>query len=139
LSLQCTTTVECKLVSNAVRYLGEPYVQNGTSPSVGFDDKGFVRYVFRTVGIRLPRDRQRMLDAAPRVPQSRLQPGDLVFFKNTVTAGLSHVGIYLGRGRFIHAEWYRYGVTITRFVNDPRDGNYWDGHFLAGSNPLHRR
>lgn len=61
------------------------------------------------------------------------QPGDLLVFRNTVRAGLSHVGIYVGNGTVVHSEWYGYGVTVTSLSNDPRDGWYWTDHFLAAN------
>jgi cell wall-associated NlpC family hydrolase len=46
---------------------------------------------------------------------------------------MSHVAIYVGNGTFVHAEWYGYGVTVTAFTNDQRDGRYWDDHYLAAN------
>ena len=64
----------------------------------GFDCSGFTRFVYARVGIRLPHSSYAQWDSGRHIPRSRLRPGDLVFF-----AGLSHVGLYLGPGRFIHA------------------------------------
>jgi uncharacterized protein YgiM (DUF1202 family) len=66
---------------------------------------------------------------------SDLQPGDVLFFQNTVWAGLSHTAIYVGGGRFIHAEWYNRGVVTSSFTNDPVDGNYWTEHYLGANRP----
>jgi peptidoglycan DL-endopeptidase CwlO len=87
------------VVGIAMRYLGVPYVFGGASPS-GFDCSGLVMYVFGQVGISLPHYTVAQWNYADAVSVSRsqLQPGDLVFF-----AGLGHVGIYVGGGRFIHA------------------------------------
>jgi uncharacterized protein YgiM (DUF1202 family) len=72
---------------------------------------------------------------APAVSFSDLQPGDVLFFQNTVWTGLSHTAIYIGGGRFIHAEWYNRGVVISSFTNDPVDYNYWQGHYLGANRP----
>jgi cell wall-associated NlpC family hydrolase len=87
------------VVGIAMRYLGTPYVYGGASPG-GFDCSGLVMYVFAQVGISLPHYTvaQWNYSDAVSVSRSELQPGDLVFF-----AGLGHVGIYVGGGRFIHA------------------------------------
>jgi peptidoglycan DL-endopeptidase CwlO len=87
------------VVGIAMQYLGTPYVWGGASPS-GFDCSGFVMYVYAQVGISLPHYTvaQWNYGDAVSVPRSELEPGDLVFF-----AGLGHVGIYVGGGRFIHA------------------------------------
>jgi cell wall-associated NlpC family hydrolase len=87
------------VVGIAMRYLGTPYVWGGASPS-GFDCSGFVMYVYAQVGISLPHYTvaQWNYGDAVSVPRGELEPGDLVFF-----AGLGHVGIYVGGGRFIHA------------------------------------
>jgi uncharacterized protein YgiM (DUF1202 family) len=118
-----------------LRYLGYPYTATGNSPSSGFSCIGFASWVYRQNGIPLPGDLQDALNFAPRVPFSQLQPGDLLYFANTVWKGLSHVAIYIGGGRFVHAEWYGYGVRISSFNNDPRDGNYWIAHYLGANRP----
>ena len=82
----------------ALRYLGTPYSYGGASPA-GFDCSGLVAYAFGQVGTSLPHSSYALWDALPKVPRPRLQPGDLVFFN-----GLGHVGIYIGRGRYVHAR-----------------------------------
>jgi cell wall-associated NlpC family hydrolase len=124
------------IVQTAEKYLGYPYVANGRSPDTGFSDVGFVSYVFRSEGIKFPRSLRRALRYAPHVAMTDLQPGDVVFFKNTIRRGLSHIAIYVGGGTFIHAEWYNRGVTITSFSNDATDGNYWIDHYLGANRPV---
>ena len=91
-----------KIVATAKQYLGVPYKWGGTTPS-GFDCSGFVYYVLRSNGINVSRTQTAMYSEGKPVSKSNLQPGDLVFFQNTYKAGLSHVGIYVGNGQFIHA------------------------------------
>jgi len=69
------------------------------------------------------------------VPFSNLLPGDILFFSNTIWNGISHAGIYIGGGKFIHSEWYGKGVRVTSFYNDPADGNYWIQHYTTANRP----
>jgi cell wall-associated NlpC family hydrolase len=134
-ALRANVLNETQLVKTALSYVGTPYTQTGTSPQTGFSSIGFVSYVYATEGVQLPYSYQLILKSAPRVKKANLQPGDLVFFKNTVWPGLSHVGIYIGNGQFVHAEYYGVGVRVSSFVNDSRDGNYWATHFKAANRP----
>jgi cell wall-associated NlpC family hydrolase len=85
----------------AIAMLGTPYHYGGSSPR-GFDCSGLVYYVFRETGIRVPRTTRAQLRHAKPVSLSRLLPGDLLFF-NQDSSRVSHVGIYVGDGWFIHA------------------------------------
>lgn len=128
------------IVQTALKYLGLPYAPRGTTPRTGFNDLAFVRYAYARSGITLHigiarRAYKRLLTKGPRIAMADLQPGDVVFFKNTLWAGLSHVGIYVGDGKFVHAEWYHYGVTVTSFHNDATDGNYWAAHYQTANRP----
>ena len=91
-----------KIVAKAKQYLGVPYKWGGTDPS-GFDCSGFVYYVLRSQGINVSRTQTAMYAQGTPVSKANLKPGDVVFFQNTYKAGLSHVGIYVGNGQFIHA------------------------------------
>ena len=91
-----------KIVETAKKYLGVPYVWGGASPS-GFDCSGFVYYVTRSLGFNTSRTLASMYKQGSPVEKSDLQPGDIVFFKNTYKSGISHVGIYVGDGKFIHS------------------------------------
>ncbi|HLJ69515.1 MAG TPA: SH3 domain-containing protein [Chloroflexota bacterium] len=123
------------IVQYALKFVGYPYAATGNSPSTGFSCIGFVSYVYQSLGINLPDGLDQAMAFAPAVAFSDLQPGDVLYFQNTVWAGLSHAAIYIGGGRFIHAEWYNRGVVITSFNNDSVDGNYWPSHYLSANRP----
>ena len=91
-----------RVTHTALRYIGVPYVWGGTSFG-GVDCSGFVYAVFEHNGIYLPRTADSQFEIGRPVSTRDLQPGDLVFFQ-TYAAGASHVGIYLGGGRFVHAS-----------------------------------
>ncbi len=94
-----------ELVISAMNFLGVPYRRGGNSPEQGFDCSGFTRHLFeQTFGLVLPRraDEQARESTLAPVEKSELQPGDLVFF-NTMKRAFSHVGIYVGEGKFIHS------------------------------------
>ena len=87
----------------ALAYLGTPYRTGGLSPRTGFDCSGLVAYAYRQgAGLALPRNTADLSQLGEPVPRSALRPGDLVFY-NTQRREYSHVGIYLGEDRFIHA------------------------------------
>lgn len=112
-----------RIVSNSMQYIGVPYVFGGTTPG-GFDCSGYVRYVFANAGIYLPRTADAQYEVGTPVSSSNLQAGDLVYF-STYEPGPSHVGIYLGDGRFIHASSSR-GVTV-----DSLWGYYWSDCYIG--------
>ena len=92
-----------ELVVNAMGFLGVPYKRGGTSVETGFDCSGFVRAIYeQTAGLILPRAAAQQAAATEKINRNDLQPGDLVFF-NTMRRAFSHVGIYIGNGKFIHS------------------------------------
>lgn len=92
-----------ELVLNAMTFLGVPYRRGGNSIETGFDCSGFVRATYeKTIGLVLPRRAEQQAAATEKIDKKDLQPGDLVFF-NTMRRAFSHVGIYVGNGKFIHA------------------------------------
>ncbi|KQB59750.1 MULTISPECIES: C40 family peptidase [Acidovorax] len=98
------------LVVNAMGFLGVPYKRGGSSAETGFDCSGFVRAMYeQTVGLLLPRRADQQAAATQVIDKKELQPGDLVFF-NTMRRNFSHVGIYVGDNKFIHAP--RSGAQI---------------------------
>ena len=105
-----TSSTRQQIIDNAKKLLGTPYVWGGTTPK-GFDCSGFVQYVFNQSGISLPRTTTEQYKIGTYVAKSNLQPGDLVFLQNTYRAGISHVGIYIGDGKMIHASSSKGVVT----------------------------
>ena len=90
------------LVVNAMGFLGVPYKRGGTGIS-GFDCSGFVRAIYEnTLGLALPHNARAQAEATQKIDRDELLPGDLVFF-NTLRKTFSHVGIYVGEGKFIHS------------------------------------
>jgi cell wall-associated NlpC family hydrolase len=113
-----------QLVMNAMGFLGVPYKYGGNSAETGFDCSGFVRAVFEeSLGKVLPRRADEQAAATQPIERSELKPGDLVFF-NTMRRAFSHVGIYVGDGKFIHSP--RSGSTVR--VEDMRKA-YWETRF----------
>lgn len=112
------------LVSTARTYMGTPYSYGGTTTS-GFDCSGYTQFVFKKQGITIPRDTTKQYAMGTSVKKSDLETGDLVFF-NTFGNRVSHVGIYIGSNRFIHASTSK-GVMISK-VNDPA---YWGKRYLG--------
>ena len=91
------------LVVNAMGFLGVPYRRGGNNAETGFDCSGFVRAIYeQSVGLLLPRRAEQQAAATQSIDKNDLQPGDLVFF-NTLRRTFSHVGIYVGDGKFIHS------------------------------------
>lgn len=99
------------IVANANKLLGTPYLWGGSSPT-GFDCSGFTQYVLKQSGIHLPRTTELQVQQGTYIDKNQLQKGDLVFLKDTYRSGVSHVGIYIGEGKMIHASSSK-GVTIS--------------------------
>ena len=113
------------LIATATQYIGTPYAYGGTTPKA-FDCSGYLQYVFARHGISIPRlaDDQYRLGVKTK-SSKQLVPGDLVFF-NTSGAGVTHCGIYLGDGKFIHASSSK-GVRIDELSN-----SYWKPRYYGG-------
>jgi len=113
-----------ELVLNAMAFLGVPYRLGGSSFETGFDCSGFVRAIYeQTAGLILPRRAEQQAAATQKIEKIDLQPGDLVFF-NTMRRTFSHVGIYVGNGKFIHSP--KPGAEVR--VEDMGIA-YWAGRF----------
>ena len=92
-----------KLVETAERFIGVPYRWGGSSPDAGFDCSGLTMTVYHLNGLNLPRSSKEQVRTGVRIKRSQLSRGDLVFFATSGGGTVSHVGIYVGRNRFIHA------------------------------------
>ena len=117
-----------ELVLQAMNFLGVPYRRGGNSSNEGFDCSGFTRHIFEnSIGLVLPRRADDQAHAAGVTPIKReeLKPGDLVFF-NTLKRTFSHVGIYIGDGKFIHSP--RTGGAVR--IEDMRIA-YWQHRFTG--------
>jgi len=106
------------------QFLGVPYRWGGASPRSGFDCSGFVAYVYRHFGVKLPHTTFTQFARGRHVSRGRLRPGDLVFFD-----GLTHVGLYIGHGRMIHAPHTGSHVRIESL----RYGGSYDGARRVGA------
>lgn len=112
------------ILFRAISLVGTRYRYGGNTPEGGFDCSGLINYVFRDMaGVQLPRSAADLdrLDA-PKVSRANLVPGDLVFFRDG--GSVSHAGIYVGEGRFVHAP--SSGGTVRL---DALDGDYWREHY----------
>jgi cell wall-associated NlpC family hydrolase len=114
-----------RLVNTARRYIGLPYRWGGDSPDEGFDCSGLAMTVYRVNGLNLPRNSRQQYRAGSPIARHSLRPGDLVFF-NTSGRGVSHVGIYTGGGKFIHAP--KSGRTIQ---NESLSNGYFASRFMG--------
>lgn len=114
----------------AQAYVGSPYRWGGTSPA-GFDCTGFVMWVYNQFGVGLPHNEAGQLASGAAVGADDLQPGDVLVFANTYRRGLSHVGIYVGDGQFVHAADERHGVVVSQLW----DG-YWGPRFVGASRAI---
>lgn len=118
--------VKQDMMSNTLRYIGVPYRWGGTSPTSGFDCSGFVYFMFQSHGINMNRTTSSQLfTMGVPVDRSLIQPGDLVFFSLSVFGQVSHVGFYLGDGKFISALSSK-GIYIQSF-----NTTYWGSRYLG--------
>lgn len=113
-----------QIIAYAKQYLGKPYVWGGNGPNC-FDCSGFTKYVYSHFGYNLNRTASAQLKNGVSVSRSELQAGDLVFFYNgKVSTPVSHVGIYIGNGDFIHASSNSYTVEISSLYAKNYDAKY---------------
>lgn len=120
------------ILMRALGLVGTPYLFGGNTPETGFDCSGLVAYVYKDVlALALPRtSRELAAIQGPRISPEKLATGDLVFFGSS--GNVTHVGIYVGEGRFVHAP--STGGTVRL---DFLDGAYWRGHYSGSKRVLH--
>ena len=120
------------VLMRAISLVGTPYRYGGNTPEGGFDCSGLVNYVFRDMlDLRLPRtSRELFAFQGPKIQPERLATGDLVFFGSG--GSVTHVGIYVGEGRFVHAP--STGGTVRL---DHLDGSYWVRNYSGSKRVLH--
>jgi cell wall-associated NlpC family hydrolase len=112
------------LLSNAMGFLGVPYKRGGNSIETGFDCSGFVVALYKqSLGLVLPRTAAEQAQSTQVIAASDLKPGDLVFF-NTMRRAFSHVGVYLGDGKFIHAPRTGFNIRV-----EDMGVRYWQTRF----------
>ena len=115
-------------MAKALEFRGVPY-RNGGSDPAGFDCSGFVQYVFKQLGLLLPRDVSEQYHAGRKIALQDVRPGDLVFF-HTVSRGASHVGLAIGGDQFVHAPSSRGVVRVERWT-----AAYWSRRFVGARRP----
>lgn len=113
-----------QLVVGALGFLGVPYRRGGSDAESGFDCSGFVRAIYQqTAGLLLPRSASEQAAVTEKIDKAELKPGDLVFF-NTMRRAFSHVGIYVGNGKFIHSPKPGGEVRV-----EDMGASYWSKRF----------
>jgi len=122
-----TTKEKAQLIADAKYFKGGKYVWGGTTPE-GFDCSGYVQYLYKKQNIELPRTAQEQSKLGQQVDIAQLKKGDLLFFNTDKSRGLavSHVGIYIGNGEFIHAASKDKGIIIS-----PIEGHYAQSFVVA--------
>jgi hypothetical protein len=119
-----------QLAAAALKQVGAPYRWSGATPT-GFDCSGLVAFVYRTVGITLPRDVVGQVVTGRPVEPAALLPGDILVFRDTYKPGPSHTGIALGDGRFVHAADERHGVVVSALSD-----HHWGSRFHGARRPV---
>ncbi len=122
-----------ELLFRAIGLVGTPYVWGGNTPASGFDCSGLIGFVYQdAAGIRLPRTTQQMMQMKGlQVARNQLESGDIVFFSTAGNGRVSHAGIYVGEGRFVHAP--SSGGTVRL---DSVNAAYWNKAYLQAKRVL---
>ncbi|WP_189440965.1 C40 family peptidase [Rhodanobacter panaciterrae] len=128
---ESATDLRKALIALAMKMRDIRYVRGGHDPSTGFDCSGFVRYVFaHATGIQLPNNSASQFVAGLKVNRADMKPGDLVFFRTHGKRNISHVGIYISNGRFIHSPSAGKSVEISSLSE-----SYWAKRFAGAKRP----
>ncbi len=114
-----------KAVEMAKKHLGKPYVYGASGPN-SFDCSGFTSYIYKQLGVKLNRSAKDQAKNGVEVSRKDLQPGDLLFF-HTTRPGISHAGMYIGDGKFIHASSSKTGKVII----SPLNSGYYNTRFVV--------
>ena len=115
------------VVELALAQVGKPYIWATSNPNIGFDCSGLTYYVYKQVGINLSRTSYTQINCGTRVSSSELRKGDLVFFNNG-GGRISHVGIYIGNNKFVHASTPGTGVIVSKLF-----GSYFGNTFVGAT------
>lgn len=113
-----------RIAEAALQFVGRPYRLGGENPRTGIDCAGLVRHVFRSLGVDLPRTAEGQIRLGREVPRAEIEAGDLIFFRDTSRRGVSHVGIAIGNGRFVHAASRESGVNVSSLLSP-----YYQRHY----------
>ncbi len=114
-----------RAAAHAQKFIGTRYRFGGDHPNRGFDCSGLVQYSYKLAGLKVPRNTRHQYRSTRRVPRNHLRRGDLLFF-NQQGKRNSHVGIYIGNGRFVHAPSSGKRVKISTLKN-----RYWQRHLAT--------
>ena len=120
--MQVSETAADRAATHAIEMLGKPYHYGGATPSAGFDCSGLVQFSFRQAGVSVPHNTEKQRLASRPVRLAELRRGDLVFFDQEGKKH-SHVGIYLGAGKFVHAP-----SSGKHVRSDRLDSPFWKKH-----------
>jgi cell wall-associated NlpC family hydrolase len=128
---ESVTDLRKALIAMAMKLRDIRYVRGGHDPATGFDCSGFVRYVFaHAIGMQLPNNSASQFLAGLKVKRADMKPGDLVFFRTHGKRNISHVGIYISNGRFIHSPSAGKSVEISSL-----EESYWAKRFAGAKRP----
>lgn len=123
--------LRAEITKTASGFIGLPYLWGGSDTGSGFDCSGLTMAVYQLNGIKLPRSSSGQYQASLPVDQARLSPGDLVFFATNKPDSISHVGIYMGDGQFVHAPSQGKKIRL-----DSLDHKYYQSRFKGGRSAL---
>ena len=121
-----TAYIRSEIISRAESYLGIPYQWGGSSPEDGFDCSGLTMAVYQLIGLNLPHSAEDQFRMGTPVKKERLHKGDLIFFRTSGSKRISHVGIFTGNGRFIHAPARNKKIRI-----DSLSSSYFRKHYAG--------